>query len=149
MSFLEENDIALASASKTMKHQYNYKGDTMTFTNDLYGKIKAAVPDMTVRRFSRYCGMSEGYYGSITAQALPLSTNALIHLAEVLTHMQQIKPSHALDAALAMIADEVARRMQSINSSNWSVRQMIVKAVAKAQVSRVDNDLAPLPIVVG
>lgn len=121
----------------------------MTFTNDLYGNIKAAVPDMTVRRFSRYCGMSEGYYGSITAQSLPLSTNALIHLAEVLTHMQQIKPSHALDAALAMIADEVARRMQSINSSNWSVRQMIVKAVAKAQISRVDNNLAPLPIVVG
>lgn len=150
MSFLEENDIALASASKTMKHQYNYKGDTMTFTNDLYGKIKAAVPDMTVRRFSRYCGMSDGYYGSVTAQSLPLSTNALIHLAEVLTHMQQIKPSHALDAALAMIADEVARRMQSINSSsNWAVRQMIVKAVAKVQVNRVDSDLAPLPIVLG
>lgn len=121
----------------------------MTFTNDLYGKIKAAVPDMTVRRFSRYCGMSEGYYGSITAQALPLSTNALIHLAEVLTHMQQIKPSHALDAALVMIAEEVARRMQNINSSNWTVRQMIVKAVAKVQVSRVDSDLAPLPIVLG
>lgn len=122
----------------------------MTFTNDLYGKIKAAVPDMTVRRFSRYCGMSEGYYGSITAQALPVSTNALIHLAEVLTHMQSLKPSHALDAALVMIAEEVARRMQSINSSsNWAVRQMIVKAVAKVQVSRVDSDLAPLPIVFG
>lgn len=122
----------------------------MTFTNDLYDKIKAAVPDMTVRRFSRYCGRSDGYYGSITAQALPLSINALIHLAEVLTHMQQIKPSHALDAALVMIADEVALRMQSINSSsNWAVRQMIVKAVAKVQVSRVDNDLAPLPIVLG
>ena len=122
----------------------------MTFTNDLYDKIKAAVPDMSVRRFSRYCGMSDGYFGSITAQALPLSTNALIHLAEVLTHMQQIKPSHALDAALVMIAEEVARRIPSINSSsNWAVRQMIVKAVAKLQVSRVDSDLAPLPIVFG
>ena len=122
----------------------------MTFTNDLYDKIKAAVPDMTVRRFSRYCGRSDGYYGSITAQALPLSTNALIHLAEMLTHMQSLKPSHALDAALVMIAEEVARRMQSINSSsNWAVRQMIVKAVAKVQVNRVDNDLAPLPIVLG
>lgn len=122
----------------------------MTFTNDLYDKIKAAVPDMTVRRFSRYCGRSDGYYGSITAQALPLSTNALIHLAEMLTHMQSLKPSHALDAALVMIAEEVAHRMQSINSSsNWAVRQMIVKAVAKVQVSRVDNDLAPLPIVLG
>jgi hypothetical protein len=71
-------------------------------------------------------------------------------LAEVLTHMQQIKPGHALDAALVMIAEEVSRRMQSINSSsNWAVRHMIVKAVAKVQVSRVDNDLAPLPIVVG
>jgi hypothetical protein len=48
-----------------------------------------------------------------------------------------------------MIAEEVARRMQNINSSNWAVRQMIVKAVAKVQVSRVDNDLAPLPIVLG
>lgn len=119
----------------------------MTFKQDLYDKIKTAVPDMTVRRFSRYCGKSDGYYGSITAQSLPLSTDALIHLAEVLMQMQKIKPGQALDAALVMIAEEVARRMQSINSSNWSVRQMIIKAVAKAQVNRVDCDLAPLPIV--
>ena len=121
----------------------------MNFKEDLYEKIKTAVPDMTVRRFSRYCGKSEGYYGSISAQDLPLSTNALLHLAEVLAHMQSIKPSHALGTALTMIAEEVARRMQNINTRNWSVRQMIVKAVAKLQVSRVDCDLAPLPIVLG
>lgn len=120
----------------------------MKFNKDLYGVIKCAMPEMTVRQFSRYCGRSEGYYGSITAQALPLSTNALLHLAEMLTHRQKLDQTQALNSALAMIAQEVANRMQNINTRNWAVRQMIIKAVAKTQCSSANLGLAPMPIVV-
>ena len=94
----------------------------MSFTKQIFDMASMALPDMTTRTFSRYCGKSDGYYGSITAQSLPLSTDALIHLAEVLTQMQKIKPGQALDAALVMIAEEVAQRMQNISTHNWSVR---------------------------
>ena len=80
----------------------------MNFKNRLYEKIKTAMPDMTVREFSNYCGKSEGYYGSITAQNLELSTNALLHLAEVLSLIQAQQPNPALGTALTMIAEEVA-----------------------------------------
>lgn len=121
----------------------------MDFKNELYGKIKTAMPEMTVREFSRYCGKSEGYYGSITAQDLPLSTNALLHLAEVLTHAHANQPSPSLNSALVMIAEEVARRIQHIDTQNWSVREMVIKAVARAQVSNTRQNVAPMPIVLG
>jgi len=121
----------------------------MDFKSKLYGKIKTAMPDMTVREFSRYCGKSEGYYGSITAQDLPMSTNALLHLAEVLAHAQAKQPSQALNSALTMIAEEVANRMQHIDTRNWSVRQMIIKAVADVQIDNQRHDVAPMPIVLG
>jgi hypothetical protein len=148
MSFLKENDIALASASKTIKAP-SYKGDTMSFEKELFNQIKAAIPTMNVRRFSKYCGKSDGYYGSITAQALPISTNALLHLAEMLTQVQSHTPSKALDRALVMITETVAHRMQHIDTHSWAVRQMIIKAVARAQASNVGDDLAPLPILLG
>ena len=119
----------------------------MNFKNRLYEKIKTAMPDMTVREFSNYCGKSEGYYGSITAQNLELSTNALLHLAEVLSHIQTQQPNPALGTALTMIAEEVADRMQHIDTRNWSVRQMIIHAVAKVHVSNQQSSLAPMPIV--
>ena len=99
-------------ASKQNNKAPSYKGDTMSFEKDLFNQIKAAIPTMNVRRFSKYCGKSDGYYGSITAQALPISTNALLHLAEMLTHVQSHTPSKALDRALVMITETVAHRMQ-------------------------------------
>lgn len=129
--------------------QREYKGDTMSFEKDLFNQIKAAIPTMNVRRFSRYCGKSDGYYSSITAQALPISTNALLHLAEMLTQVQSHTHSTSLDRALVMISETVASRMQHIDTHSWTVRQMIIRAVARAQAGNVGDDLPPLPIVLG
>jgi len=119
----------------------------MDFKNRIYERVKTAMPSMTVRDFSNYCGKSEGYYGSITAQNLELSTNALLHLAEVLSHIQAQQHNLALGSALTMIAEEVADRMQHINTRNWSVRKMIISAVAKVHMSNQQSSLAPMPIV--
>ena len=54
------------------------------FSQTLYEQICFAFPSTTARTFSKDCGMSEGYWGSTQAQQLPLSTKALINLANTM-----------------------------------------------------------------
>lgn len=117
--------------------------NTMTFTQQIYEQVHAAIPDTTARTFSRGCGKSEGYYGSITAQKLPISTNALICLAEVLECRKELLGRHSentrlqhIEEAQQMIADEIARRMQNIYTDDYTIRKMIVSSVARIVVAR-------------
>ncbi len=109
----------------------------MDFAQQLYQHLSNALPELTTRRFSFYCGKSEGYYGSICAQQLPISTNALIHLAEILEQLIAIKhtaqpiTAQKLRKAQELIADEIASRAHSMSIDNLSVRKMIVGAVAR------------------
>lgn len=121
----------------------------MTSTKDIYELTQKAIPDMTVRQFSRYCGKSEGYYGSIIAQDLELSTNALIHLAEVLTYKQTHTPCLGIKQALVNITKEIADRMQHINSGNMTVRRLIIKAVAAVQMRNDHDYYTALPVLIG
>jgi glutamine synthetase type III len=44
----------------------------------------ALFPELTVRRFSQMLGKSDGYWSSIRAQKLTLSTSALVNLRDTL-----------------------------------------------------------------
>jgi hypothetical protein len=131
--------LRFALANQEVPH---YLRTTMTFTHQLYQHISEALPGTTTRSFSRYCGRSEGYYGSICAQRLPISTNSLIYLAEVLEqmiaikHCDQPRTSEKLRRAQQFIADEIAARTQNFVVENLPVRKMIIKAVASAAYSR-------------
>jgi hypothetical protein len=115
---------------------------TMTFTQQLYEHVCNALPGTTSRSFSELCGKSEGYYGSITAQQLPISTNALIYLAEMLEHMMATRHSYQpnttqnLRRVQQFIANEIARRTQEFDIENLPVRKMIISAVATAAYTR-------------
>jgi|SaaInl5LU_22_DNA_1037371.scaffolds.fasta_scaffold35232_1 hypothetical protein len=50
----------------------------------IFEAVCDVIPGVTCRIFSEYCGMSEGYWGSVKAQGLMLSVDALLHLAEML-----------------------------------------------------------------
>ena len=54
------------------------------FEQDLYDAVCVAIPGTTVRSLSRLLGRSSGYWSSITAQGLVVSTAALIHLHDSL-----------------------------------------------------------------
>lgn len=109
----------------------------MTITKKLFEAVREAIPNTTARTFSRDCGMSEGYYGCISSQNLPMSTNALIFLAEVLECRKELlrdmtpRRLTLIEDAQKMIAREIASRMQNINCDNLVVRRMIIGAVAK------------------
>ena len=119
----------------------------MSFTKRLYALTSMALPNMTTRAFSRYCGKSEGYYGSLCAQDLDISTNSLLYLSEVLEHKKTISPNRYINELQDVIAKEVAQRMSDLDIDHASVRSMIIRAVAYAYMQRTDDYAAP-PIVV-
>lgn len=128
--------------------------NTMAFTQQIYEQVQAAIPDTTTRTFSRDCGKSEGYYGSITAQKLPISTNALICLAEILECRKELLGRHSTNARLQhieeaqqMIADEIARRMQSIHTDDYKIRKMIINSVARIVVAHEQHYYPPIFIM--
>lgn len=112
----------------------------MTFTQQLFEQISIALPNTTTRSFSRLCGKSEGYFGSINAQQLPISTNSMIYLAEIIEHMIDITPSQQntqkLRQVQQMIANEIAQRTHNLDIENLPVRKMIISAVAHAAYMR-------------
>lgn len=120
----------------------------MSFTKQIYEKTTQALPDMSARTFSRYLGKSEGYYGSINAQNLSISTNSLLYLSEVLEHKKATSPNRYITELQEMIADEVARRVQSLQTQNVAVRKLVLRAIAQRYVASADDYCAP-PIIIG
>ena len=145
MDLLEEKSVsrlALARHINTL-----YRRQIMSFTKQLFEMTSMALPDITARTFSRYCGKSEGYYGSITAQNLDISTNSLLFLAEVLDHKNTINPNNRITELQSMIAQEVARRMQKLDTENEVIRKLVIRSVAKTYMERDQLFSAP-PIVI-
>lgn len=127
---------------------------TITFTQKIYEKVHAAIPNTTTRTFSSDCGKSEGYYGSITAQKLPISTNSLICLAEILECRKELLGGHTTNARLQhieeaqqMIADEIARRMQSIHTDDYKIRKMIISSAARIVFANEQQNYPPIFIM--
>jgi len=119
----------------------------MSFTKQLFEKTAMALPDITARTFSRYCGKSEGYYGSISAQNLDISTNSLLYLSEILEQKKATSPNQYIAELQTMIAEEIAQRMQSLGTQNLAVRKMVIRALAHSYLQRPDEFSAP-PIII-
>ncbi len=125
----------------------------MSFTKQLFEMTSMVLPGVTARTFSRYLGKSEGYYGSISAQNLAISTNGLLFLSEVLeqhnTRSQENDGNQYkyITEIQTLIAQEIARRMQQLDTENLVVRQMVIRAVAQSYMKSGDDYSVP-PIVI-
>ena len=106
-----------------------------------------ALPDITARSFSRYCGKSEGYYGSISAQNLDISTNGLLYLSEVLEHKKSTSPNKYITETQGLIADEIARRMQPVDTGNLAIRKLVLRAIASTYLE-ADDEFSVPPILI-
>ena len=119
----------------------------MDFKNRLFEALSVAMPNLTTRKFSSLCGMSEGYFGSLTAQNLPISDNALLYLSEHLELKKQVADDKSFTARVnevqELIATELAHRMNDVQVNNLRVRQMILRSVAKIAVQRDQAEHLP------
>ena len=120
----------------------------MNFTKKLFEKASYALPNITARTFSKYCGKSEGYYGSISAQNLDISTNSLLYLSEVLETKNATSPNRYIAELQTMITEEIASRMRTLETQNYAVRKMVIRALAQSYAARSDEFTAP-PIIIG
>ena len=120
----------------------------MSFTKQLFEKTSMALPDITARTFSRYCGKSEGYYGSISAQNLDLSTHSLIYLSEVLELKGNQGANRHISEIQSMIADEIAKRIKDLSPDSLTVSRMVIRALVKSCHPEPDLYSAP-PILIG
>ena len=129
----------------------------MTFTEELYQHISSLYSGMTVRGFSKLCGKSEGYYGSMKAQNLELATSAITHLIEELEQRKMMfismnasaKQITELRDVQLFIADEIAARHHKCSENqNIKIRHMLLEAVSNL----ADQELAnrtPAPVFIG
>lgn len=94
----------------------------MTFEQDLYRAMCVACPTTTVRTFSQWLGRSEGYWSSITAQKLPVSNTALMHLNDYIECRKMLienseRGHMRLSDIQRMIAREIVNRFALENES--------------------------------
>jgi hemoglobin-like flavoprotein len=129
----------------------------MTFTEELYQHISSLYSGMTVRGFSKLCGKSEGYFGSMKAQNLELATSAITNLLEELEQRKMMfismnasaKQITELRDVQLFIADEIAARHHKCSENqNIKIRHMLLEAVSNL----ADQELAnrtPAPVFIG
>ena len=129
----------------------------MTFTEELYQHISSLYSGMTVRGFSKLCGKSEGYYGSMKAQNLELATSAITNLLEELEQRKMMfismnasaKQITQLRDVQLFIANEIAiRHHKCSENQNIKIRQMLLEAVSNLADRELDNR-TPTPVFIG
>lgn len=129
----------------------------MTFTEELYQHISSLYSGMTVRGFSKLCGKSEGYFGSMKAQNLELATSAITNLLEELEQRKMMfismnasaKQITELRDVQLFIADEIAaRHHKCIENQNLKIRHMLLEAISNLVDRELDNR-TPTPIFIG
>jgi hypothetical protein len=130
------------------------ENNKMTFTEELYQHISSLYSGMTVRGFSKLCGKSKGYYGSMKAQNLELATSAITHLIEELEQRKMAAPASTqfitqLTEVQLFIADEIAQRHHKcIKNQNIKIRHMLLEAVSNLADRELDNR-TPTPVFIG
>lgn len=92
-----------------------------TFEQELYEAVGRAFPGLTVRSMSRLLGKSSGYWSSVTSQNLPLSTDALTHLSEVIECQQIMCPldsrrGQRLADAQQLICEQLSARLEVLRA---------------------------------
>jgi hypothetical protein len=149
---LTANDKAVFIRRADISNTKEY--NKMTFTEELYQHISSLYSGMTVRGFSKLCGKSEGYYGSMKAQNLELATSAITHLIEELEQRKMAAPASTqfitqLTEVQLFIADEIAARHHKCSENqNIKIRHMLLESMSQLADRELDNR-TPTPVFIG
>jgi hypothetical protein len=123
-----------------------------TFEQQLYEAMGHAYPGLTVRSMSNFLGKSSGYWSSMTSQKLPLPTETLIYLSD-LVECQKIMLPWGSGRALKL------EKVQSLLCEEFSARLAVIRSYLKAtdlhsddiwvhQDQRHTNVFEPLPFLI-
>jgi hypothetical protein len=124
-----------------------------TFEQQLYEAMGHAYPGLTVRSMSKFLGKSTGYWSSMTSQKLPLPTETLMYLSD-LVECQKIMLPWGSGRALKL------EKVQSLLCEEFSARLAMIRSYLKATDPHSDeawvqkdqlhtNVFEPLPFLIG
>ena len=124
-----------------------------TFEQQLYEAMGQAYPGLTVRSMSKLLGKSSGYWSSMTSQKLPLPTETLMYLSD-LVECQKIMLPWGSGRALKL------EKVQSLLCEEFSARLTVIRSYLKATDQDSDdfwahqdqlhtNVFEPLPFLIG
>jgi hypothetical protein len=120
----------------------------MQFNTELYWALSEIYPNLTVRSISKMMGRSQGYWSSVNAQNIAVSTSALVHLLDALTclKIQSMTGSTRFESLILLITkieQELFTRFQeatglealvaterpiSTNNDNYAVMPFVVSS---------------------
>jgi hypothetical protein len=92
-----------------------------TFEQELYEAVGRAFPGLTVRAMSKLLGKSSGYWSSMTSKKLPLPTDTLMHLADVVECQRILLPLGSrracqLESVQGLLCEEISTRLATMRS---------------------------------
>ena len=120
----------------------------MPFNTELYWALSEIYPNLTVRSISKMMGKSQGYWSSVNAQNIAVSTSALVHLLDALTCLKiQLMPGSTRFERLILLTTKIeqelftrfqeatglealvaSERPLSPNNDNYSVMPFVVSS---------------------
>ena len=120
----------------------------MQFNTELYWALSEIYPNLTVRSISKMMGKSQGYWSSVNAQNIAVSTSALVHLLDALTCLKiQLMPGSTRFERLILLTTKIeqelftrfqeatglealvaSERPLSPNTDNYSVMPFVVSS---------------------
>lgn len=124
----------------------------MNNNEQIFESTRQVINDLTSRKFSQLCDKSEGYFGSITAQNIELSTSALVGLAGNIENLKvsldeadRLKKTKAIEKLLVTIYSAIAERaLAESQSKNLVVRRLITEAISTLSYKQ-SSKYTPLP----
>lgn len=123
-----------------------------SFNENLYWSLAELFPEMTVRSLSQMMGKSEGYWSSLSAQNISVSTAALVQLIETLEFRKSrlepfSKSVQRVDEVQELIAHELIERFRSKTGLDYAAGQN-AEAVNPGLSGNHKQDWTPLPFLV-
>ena len=118
----------------------------MQFNTELYWALLEIYPNLTVRSISKMMGKSQGYWSSVNAQNIAVSTSALVHLLDALTclKIQSIPGSTRFERLILLttkIEQELFTRFQEITGLEALV-------ITERPISPKNDNYSVMPFVV-
>ena len=84
----------------------------MQFNTEIFWALSEIYPNLTVRSISKMMGKSQGYWSSVNAQNIAVSTSALVHLLDALTCLKiQLMPGSTRFERLILLTTKIEQEL--------------------------------------
>lgn len=118
----------------------------MQFNTELYWALSEIYPNLTVRSISKMMGKSQGYWSSVNAQNIAVSTSALVHLLDALSclKIQSISGSTRFER-LILLTTKIEQELFTRFEEATGLEALVA---TEGLTSQINDTYAVMPFVV-